>query len=93
MQASACDACICVGVHRITASTSGRARLSDSSVVTCPTENFFATSWRLIQLAAHQRRDLHAVDLLNAFEMFDAERAGAGERDFDGAHYEFSRIR
>ena len=31
----ACAACICVGVHRITASTSGSARLSARSVVTC----------------------------------------------------------
>src|SRR6266496_3192816 len=40
----ACAAWICVGVQRITASTSRRARLSARSVVTCPTPNLRATS-------------------------------------------------
>src|SRR4030095_14253482 len=41
---TACAAWICVGVQRITASTSRRARLSVRSVVTCATPNLRATS-------------------------------------------------
>ena len=39
-----CAACIWVGVQRMTASTSGRARLSASSVVTWPMPKRLATS-------------------------------------------------
>src|SRR5476649_2310827 len=39
-----CDACIWVGVHRITASTSPSARLSASSVETCAMPYLAATS-------------------------------------------------
>src|SRR5215475_5915745 len=44
MQASAWLACICVGVQRMTASTSFSARLSASSVETCLIPYLFATS-------------------------------------------------
>src|SRR5271166_3098329 len=44
MQAIACAACICVGVQRMTASTSGRARLSARSVETCLMPYLSATS-------------------------------------------------
>jgi hypothetical protein len=43
-QAMACAACICVGVHRITASTSFSARLSARSVVTWPMPYLAAVS-------------------------------------------------
>src|SRR5215510_462887 len=44
MQAMAWSACICVGVQRMTASTSFSARLSASSVETCLTPYLSATS-------------------------------------------------
>src|SRR5579863_7859368 len=44
MQAIAWPACICVGVQRMTASTSGSARLSASSVETCLMPYLPATS-------------------------------------------------
>src|SRR5450631_4025507 len=44
MQAIACSACICVGVHRMTASTSGSARLSASSIEAWAMPYFAATS-------------------------------------------------
>src|SRR5262249_35356976 len=44
MQAIACAACIWVGVHRMTASTSRRARLSARSVETCARPYLAATS-------------------------------------------------
>jgi hypothetical protein len=44
MQAIACSACICVGVHRITASMSGSASASDSSVPECGASYLAATS-------------------------------------------------
>src|SRR3954452_7061070 len=43
MQAIDCAACICVGVQRITASTSARARLSARSVELCGMSYFAAT--------------------------------------------------
>ena len=43
-QAIDCAACICVGVHRITASTSFSARLSARSVETCAMPYLAATS-------------------------------------------------
>src|SRR3990167_3298452 len=43
-QARVCSACICVGVHRMTASTSLSARLSARSVVTWAMPYFAATS-------------------------------------------------
>lgn len=46
-----------------------------------------------IQLATDQRYDLHAVDFLYAFQMLDAESASTGERDLEGAHCEFSKIK
>src|SRR5687768_16210555 len=44
MQAIACSACICVGVHRITASTSSRSSSSLSSVPECGAPYLAATS-------------------------------------------------
>ena len=44
MQATACAACICVGVHRMTASTSFKARLSSNCVVTWLMPYLVATS-------------------------------------------------
>ena len=38
---------------------------------------------RLVEFAADERDHLDAVDLLDRVEMLEAERAGAGERDFD----------
>src|ERR1700747_1908340 len=51
MQAIACVACICVGVHRMTASTSDNARLLARSVATCgmpylTATSLVASSWR-----------------------------------------------
>ena len=37
---------------------------------------------RRIERAADERDHLHAIDLGHGFEVLDAERAGAGERDF-----------
>ena len=48
------------------------------------------------QIAADERDDFHAVDVLDAVQVLDAEGAGAGQCDFDGlgAHsVQFSRIR
>ena len=40
------------------------------------------------QVAADQRDDFHAVDVLDAVQVFDAEGTGAGQGDFDGfAHF------
>jgi hypothetical protein len=47
-QAIDCDACICVGVHKITASTSGSAKLSAKSVVTWAMPYLSATSLVLL---------------------------------------------
>ena len=55
-QAIDCSACICVGVQRITASTSSRARLSASSVVTWPMPYLSATSWVFVELAARRAK-------------------------------------
>src|SRR5262245_55645536 len=46
-QAMLCSACIWVGVHRITASSSLSFRLSDRSVATCAMPYLSATSWVL----------------------------------------------
>src|SRR5664279_2722009 len=45
MQAIACSACICVGVQRMTASTSGSRRLSARSVEAWAMPYLVATSW------------------------------------------------
>lgn len=47
---------------------------------------------RLRQVAADERNHLHVLDVANAIEMLDAERACAGECHFD-RHAQFSRIR
>ena len=44
----------------------------------------------LLQHPSHQGNDLHAVDILDAVEMLDAERTGAGQRDLDGVTHEWS---
>ena len=79
----------CVGVARITASTSGRARLSPE----------LRGDVRDAELARHllgrlarpsdERGHGHAVDLRERFEVLDAERAGAGEADL---HRGFSKM-
>ena len=46
----------------------------------------------LVQVAADQRDDFDAIDVLDAVEVLLPERARTGERHFDG-HAWFSRIR
>jgi hypothetical protein len=77
-------ACICVGVHRMTASTSRIARLSASSVVTWAMPYLSATSQVLSRSRLMRLRHLHAGDVLDAVQVLDAEGAGTGEGDFDG---------
>ena len=79
MQAIACSACICVGVHRITASTSSRSSASASSVPECGAPYFGGHFGGLLGAARDDRGDLDAVDVLQAVEVLFAERAGAGE--------------
>jgi malonyl CoA-acyl carrier protein transacylase len=83
MQAMACSACICVGVHRITASTSGSARLSARSVATCDAV-FVGHFLGLVKAATDQGDDFHAVDVLDAVQVLDAEGTSASQRYFDG---------
>ena len=45
-----------------------------------------------LQLAANQRNHFDAIDFLDAFQVLDAEGAGAGKGDSNG-HCVFSRIR
>jgi hypothetical protein len=41
------------------------------------------------ELAADQRDDFHAVDILDAVQVFDAEGSSASEGDFDGFAHGF----
>ena len=90
-QAMLCSACICVGVHRMTASTSFSARLSAELGADMADAVLGGHLLGLVEFAADQRDDLDAVDQLDGVEVLDAEGAGAGESDFDG--HVFSRIR
>ncbi len=85
----ACCACICVGVHRITALTSD-ASASLSCVVACAIPYFFAISCVGVELPADDRDHFDAVDLLQPIEMLLPERAGTCHHDL---HRPFSRIR
>ena len=89
-QAIACAACIGVGVHRMTASTSFIARLSARSVVTCGMPYLPRDLLRSCRArGSTSETTFDAVDRLDRVEVLDAERAGAGERDVD-AHVRFS---
>ncbi|MCY1382532.1 hypothetical protein D9M69_705620 [compost metagenome] len=45
---------------------------------------FVGDLFGLLQVAADERHDFNAVNVLDAVEVFDAEGAGAGEGYFDG---------
>jgi hypothetical protein len=49
---------------------------------------------RLVKLAADERDRLDAIDQPDRVEMLEAERARAGQRDFDGGrHFERTSFR
>ncbi len=84
MQAIACSACIWVGVHRMTASTSLAGQRIGEFGRMVPGTVFGGDRGRLLGGAADDRDDLDAVDQLQAVEMLFTERAGARECDPHG---------
>ncbi len=83
-----CAACIWVGRaqdHRVEL----RQRQAVGEVGGHMADAVFAGDFPgLVELAADQRDDFDAIDVLDAVEMLDAEGAGAGQRDFDGPGHE-----
>ena len=79
-----CAACICVGVHRMTASTPGRARLRRGRWWRAAMPYLLRDLLRRRRARGRPARPLRRRrSVLMRVEVLDAERAGAGERDFD----------
>ena len=83
-QAIDCAACIWVGVHRMTASTSFRAKLSARSVAACAIPYLSAIFAGRFEPAADQGHDLDAIDVLDAVGACSSRRRRAAPCDFDG---------
>ena len=73
-----CSACICVGVHRITASTSFQRQAVGQVGADVRDAVLVGHLLRLGEFAADQRHHLDAVDQLDRVQMLDAECAGTG---------------
>ena len=82
--AMACCACSWVGVHRMTASTSSRARTSSRSVEAWSAPYFRATSSACSSLRLTTDVTVTPSMFGQAVEVLDAERAGSGECDSHG---------
>ena len=79
--AMACSACSCVGVAKMTASTSGEAKTSSNDVVASRRAVLVGDLVRLIESPAHDRGDLDAIDTREGVEVLDAEGSGSSEGD------------